>query len=154
MLRGISELSCVYFMPYETHVGPDLRRRNCGQVAHTHQIVGCASESEDPMHFADSAMPNLPHQRDLQPRQESRQALKDVRRGNLTKTTVTKIAARPRGTRQGQAAPSASLHTDATECNAVWDGCVRKRFTPRCVPRMLPKLPAGGCDGHHTVKYR
>jgi hypothetical protein len=58
----------VFVLPYETHVGPDLRRRNCGQVAHAHQIVGRASKSEDPMHFAHSATPNLPHQREgLQP---------------------------------------------------------------------------------------
>src|SRR5207248_8447749 len=53
----------------QTHLRRDLHRRTCdGQVSHAHQIVGCAGESEDPMHLADSAMPNLPHQRNrLQP---------------------------------------------------------------------------------------
>jgi hypothetical protein len=52
-----------------THIGPDLRRRNCGgQVAHAHQIVGDAGQGKDPVHFAHPAMPHLPHERDrLQP---------------------------------------------------------------------------------------
>lgn len=56
-------------MLLKTHVGPELRRRNCGgQVAHAHQIVGGAGESKNPVHFAHSAMPYLPQQRDrLQP---------------------------------------------------------------------------------------
>ena len=56
-------------MLLQTHVGPDLHRRNCGgQVSHAHQIVGGAGEGKNPVHFADSAMPNLPHQRNrLQP---------------------------------------------------------------------------------------
>jgi hypothetical protein len=51
-------------MLLKTHVGPDLHRRNCGgQVSHAHQIVGGASESKNSVHFAHSAMPHLPHQR-------------------------------------------------------------------------------------------
>src|SRR5579864_8877615 len=52
-----------------THFGPDLSHRNCsGQVAHAHQVVGCAGESENPIHFAYSPMTNFSHQRDrLQP---------------------------------------------------------------------------------------
>jgi len=45
-------------MLLKTHVGPELRRRNCGgQVAHAHQIVGGAGEGKNPVHFAHSAMP-------------------------------------------------------------------------------------------------
>ena len=53
----------------KTHVDSELHRWNWGdQVSHPHQIVGRACEREDPMHFADSAMPQLPHQRNrLQP---------------------------------------------------------------------------------------
>src|SRR5580765_9043652 len=48
-----------------THFGLDLQRRSCShQVAHAHQIVSGAGEGEQPMHFAHSAMPHLPHQRD------------------------------------------------------------------------------------------
>ena len=47
----------------QTHVDPDLHRRNCGgQIAHAHQIVGSAGEGKDPVHRADSAMPNLAHE--------------------------------------------------------------------------------------------
>src|SRR5437660_10152356 len=43
-----------------THFGPDLHRRSCGgQVSHSHQIVGGTGEGEDPIYFADSAMPQL-----------------------------------------------------------------------------------------------
>jgi hypothetical protein len=53
----------------ETHFGADLQHWNChGQISHAHQIVGCASEGKDPIHFADSAMANFRHQRNrLQP---------------------------------------------------------------------------------------
>jgi hypothetical protein len=56
-------------MLLETHVGPDLRQRNCGgQVSHAHQIVGGAGQRKDPVHSADPTMPHLPHERDrLQP---------------------------------------------------------------------------------------
>src|SRR5258708_24094399 len=46
----------------QTHVDPDLHRRNCGQIAHTHQIVGRAGEGEDPIYRTHSAMPYLPHE--------------------------------------------------------------------------------------------
>jgi hypothetical protein len=54
---------------FRIHFGLDLHRRNYGgQIAHAHQIVGGASKGEDPIHFAHSAMPHLPHQRNrLQP---------------------------------------------------------------------------------------
>jgi hypothetical protein len=46
----------------KTHFGPDLHRRSCdGQISHAHQIVGGASQSKNPMHFADSAMAHLAH---------------------------------------------------------------------------------------------
>jgi hypothetical protein len=49
-------------MPLQTHFGPGLRRWNCrGQISHAHQIVGCASEGKDPIHFADPAMAHFPH---------------------------------------------------------------------------------------------
>ena len=55
-------------MLLKTHVGSDLHHGNWDQVSHAHQIVGRARQSEIPMHFADSAMPHLPHQRNrLQP---------------------------------------------------------------------------------------
>ena len=56
-------------MRLQTHFGPDLRRRNCGsQVAHAHQIVGCASKGKHPVHLAHSTMSYFPQQRDrLQP---------------------------------------------------------------------------------------
>src|SRR5581483_4788743 len=63
MWSWVSELFSVYFMPHETHVGLDLHRRNCRrQVSQAHQIVGRAGQGEDPVHFADTAMPNLAHQ--------------------------------------------------------------------------------------------
>src|SRR5215470_8637987 len=57
------------FLRCGTHFGLDLHRRNCGrEVAHAHQIVGRAGEGEDPIHLADSTMPQLAHQRNrLQP---------------------------------------------------------------------------------------
>jgi hypothetical protein len=51
-------------MLLETHVGSDLRHRNCGrQVSHAHQIVGGAGQGKYPVHFAHPAMSNLPHER-------------------------------------------------------------------------------------------
>ena len=48
-----------------THFGLDLQRRSCSrQIAHAYQIVSGAGEGEQPMHFAHSAMPHLPHQGD------------------------------------------------------------------------------------------
>ena len=56
-------------MLQETHFGDNLQRWNCrGQISHTYQIVGCASEGKDPIHFADPAMAHFSHQRNrLQP---------------------------------------------------------------------------------------
>src|SRR5271169_1597262 len=56
-------------MPFWTHFGPELPRRNRGdQIPHAHQVVGGAAEGKDPVHFAYSAMSQLPHERDrLQP---------------------------------------------------------------------------------------
>jgi hypothetical protein len=60
-----------YSMGQEAHVGPDLPHRNGGQISHAHRVVGGAGESEDPVHFANSAMPNLSHECDrLQPAEE------------------------------------------------------------------------------------
>jgi len=58
-----------YLFALRTHFGLDLHRRNCGcEVAHAHQIVGRAGEGEDPIHLADSTVPQLAHQRNrLQP---------------------------------------------------------------------------------------
>ena len=69
LISGVFVASASNSMLLETHVGPDLRHRNCGgQVSHTHQIVGGAGKGEYPVHFAHPAMPNLPHKRDrLQP---------------------------------------------------------------------------------------
>ena len=56
------------FVLLRTHIGHNLHRANCRQVSHTHQIVGRAREGEDPVHFADSAMPQLAQERyGLQP---------------------------------------------------------------------------------------
>src|SRR5215472_15817797 len=57
------------FLRCGAHFGLDLHRRNCGRkVAHAHQIVDRAGESEDPVNLANSAVPQLAHQRDrLQP---------------------------------------------------------------------------------------
>src|SRR5215469_10416125 len=57
-----------YLMRLEAEVGPDLHRLNGGQISHAHQVVGGAGESEDPVHFANSAMPNFSQERNrLQP---------------------------------------------------------------------------------------
>jgi hypothetical protein len=68
-ISGVLVVAAFNSVPREIHVGPDLRRRGRGsQVSHAHQIVGRASEGKDPVHFAHSTMPNLPHQGDrLQP---------------------------------------------------------------------------------------
>jgi hypothetical protein len=68
LISGVFVASA-YSMRLETHVGLDLRHRNCdSQVSHSHQIVGGTGQGKDPMHFAHAAMPNLSHQRDrLQP---------------------------------------------------------------------------------------
>src|SRR5258708_12453512 len=47
----------------ETHFGPDLHRGNCREVSHAHQILGRAGEAKDPLHFRDSATPQLAHKR-------------------------------------------------------------------------------------------
>jgi hypothetical protein len=61
---GVFVASASNSMLLETHVGPDLRHRNCGgQVSHSHQVVSRAGQSKDPVHFAHPAMPNLPHER-------------------------------------------------------------------------------------------
>src|SRR5215469_10757413 len=52
------------------HYGPDLLRLNCRsyQVAHAHQVVGCAREGKDPIYLQGSAMTHFAQQRDgLQP---------------------------------------------------------------------------------------
>jgi len=69
LISGVLLASGSDSMLLETHVGPDLRRRNCGgQVSHAHQIVGGAGESKHPVHSAHPAMANLPHERNrLQP---------------------------------------------------------------------------------------
>src|SRR5437667_6046448 len=55
-------------MPCRTHVDLDLQRWDCREVSHAHQVVGCAGEAEDPVHFAHSAMPHFAQQGDrLQP---------------------------------------------------------------------------------------
>ncbi len=68
-ISGVFVAAASNSMLCETHVNPDLQRRNCGrQVSHAHQIVGRASEGEDPIYFADPAMAHFPHQRNrLQP---------------------------------------------------------------------------------------
>src|SRR5208282_6118468 len=57
------------FLRCKTHFGLDLHRGNCGrEVSHAHQIVGRAGEREDPIHLANSTVPQLAHQRNrLQP---------------------------------------------------------------------------------------
>src|SRR5215472_6948165 len=69
VISGVFLSSGFNSMLLKTHVGSELHRWNCcGQVSHAHQIVGRARQSEDPMHFTDSAMPHLPHLRNrLQP---------------------------------------------------------------------------------------
>jgi len=65
---GGFEASQLRSMLNQTHFGPDLHGRNCGEIPDAHQIVGCAGEGEDPVHFADPTMPHFPQQRDrLQP---------------------------------------------------------------------------------------
>src|SRR5438552_19149904 len=49
-------------MPCRTHVDLDLQRWDCREVSHAHQVVGCAGEGEDPVHFAHSAMPHFAQQ--------------------------------------------------------------------------------------------
>jgi len=58
------------FRTLRRHYGPDLLRQNGSshQVSHAHQIVGCASERENPIHFQCAAVPQFAQQRDgLQP---------------------------------------------------------------------------------------
>src|ERR1700751_1030393 len=52
------------------HYGLHLPRQNCAghEISHAHQVVGCASERENPIHFQRAAMPHFAQQRDgLQP---------------------------------------------------------------------------------------
>src|SRR5262252_4654917 len=68
LISGVLVTCGLRSMRLEAHVGPDLHRRNRGQISHAHQIVGGAGESENPVHFANSAMPNLSQERNrLQP---------------------------------------------------------------------------------------
>src|SRR5215470_18478114 len=70
VISGVFVSSRFNSMLLKTHVGSELHRwnRRPGQVSHAHQIVGRARQSENPMHFRNSAMPHLPHQRNrLQP---------------------------------------------------------------------------------------
>src|SRR5258708_6014137 len=58
------------FRTLRRHYGSDLLRQNGSshQVSHAHQIVGCASERENPIHFQCAAVPQSAQQRDgLQP---------------------------------------------------------------------------------------
>ena len=58
------------FSVRQTHYDPDLLRQNCAahEISHAHQVVGCASERENPIHFQRAAMPHFAQQRDgLQP---------------------------------------------------------------------------------------
>ena len=55
------------FSVLRTHCALSLRYLN-RQIPHTDQVVGGRSKGEDPSHLEDSAMPNLPQQRNsLQP---------------------------------------------------------------------------------------
>jgi hypothetical protein len=69
LISGVFVASASNSMRLETHVGLDLRHRNCGsQVSRSRQIVGGTGQGKDPMQFAHAVMPNLSHQRDrLQP---------------------------------------------------------------------------------------
>ena len=83
-----------------THFGLDLRRQNCVQVPHAHQIVGRAGEGEDPIHSAHPTMANLAHERDrLQPPE----ALFDT----LPLSLAHRIARVPRGAAVNRAAAPA-----------------------------------------------
>src|SRR6202030_4395322 len=68
-ISGVFVVAASNSMLRETHFDPDLPHWNCScQVSHAHQIVGCASEGKDPVHFADPTMAHFPHRRDrLQP---------------------------------------------------------------------------------------
>ena len=57
------------FVSHKTHCDLDLHGRNCGtEISHAHQIVGGTGKSKNPVHFAHSAMPYLPQERNrLQP---------------------------------------------------------------------------------------
>src|SRR2546429_757931 len=68
LISGVCELFRSNSMPCRTHVDLDLQRWDCRKVSHAHQVVGCAGEGEDPVHFAHSAMPHFAQQGDrLQP---------------------------------------------------------------------------------------
>ena len=69
-------------MPWRTHVDLDLQRWDCREVSHAHQVVGCAGEAEDPVHFAHSAMPHFAQQGDrLQPAETRKSRSTCVRQG-------------------------------------------------------------------------
>src|SRR3989440_6309505 len=68
LISGVCKLFRSNSMPCRTHVDLDLQRWDCREVSHAHQVVGCAGEGEDPVHFAHSAMPHFAQQGDrLQP---------------------------------------------------------------------------------------
>src|SRR5437870_12873004 len=68
LISGVCKLFRSNSMPCRTHVDLDLQRWDCREVSHAHQVVGCAGEAEDPVHFAHSAMPHFAQQGDrLQP---------------------------------------------------------------------------------------
>src|SRR6266566_7870788 len=68
LISGVCKLFRSNSMPCRTHVHLDLQRWDCRKVSHAHQVVGCAGEGEDPVHFAHSAMPHFAQQGDrLQP---------------------------------------------------------------------------------------
>jgi hypothetical protein len=69
-----------------SHFPSSQHRWNCGgQISHADQILDRASQSEDPMHFAHSAMPHFPDQRNrLQPAEVDK-------RGRITFPTGGKV---------------------------------------------------------------
>src|ERR1700723_2977783 len=102
LISGVFVASASNSMLLETYVGPDLRHRSCdGQVSHSHQIVGGASQGKYPVHFAHSAMSNLAHERDrLQPAEAFFDPFP-----LLLADGVTKV---PRGAAINRAAPASS----------------------------------------------
>src|SRR5438445_8119119 len=68
LISGVCKLFRSNSMPCRTHVDLDLQRWDCREVSHAHQVVGCAGEAEDPVHFAHSARPQFAQPGDrLQP---------------------------------------------------------------------------------------
>src|SRR5271170_6852276 len=61
-ISGLFVASGSNYVLRQTHVDPDLHHRNCGQIAHAHQIVGCTGEGENPIYLTHSTMPQLAHE--------------------------------------------------------------------------------------------